>query len=149
MNLIDRSYNQKTTNYSPNQTVRKQIATSVTRITTILKIKENNYDHLIWKFFLGILWEPAKADLRLASPFVKALIGPGGLRAPCMRHACAMHAPCVAWPLLLPTFALSFFLCLCLLLLTHFGESPVCENLFLPIFWHDYTTRIETQFMSH
>ena len=25
----------------------------------------------------------------------------------------------------------------CLLLLTHFGESPVCENLVPPIFWHN------------
>ena len=40
-------------------------------------------------------------------------------------------------PLLLPTFALSLFFSLCLLLLTHFGETPVCENLFPPIFWHN------------
>ena len=34
-------------------------------------------------------------------------------------------------PLLLPTFSLSFFLSLfCLLLLTHFGETPKAENLF-------------------
>ena len=32
--------------------------------------------------------------------------GPGGLRARCVRHAC-LRAPCVAWPLLSPTFALS------------------------------------------
>ena len=30
-----------------------------------------------------------------------------------------------------------FFLHLRLLLLTHYGESPVCENLFPPIFWHN------------
>ena len=30
-----------------------------------------------------------------------------------------------------------FFLFFCLLLLTHFGESPVCENLFPPTFWHN------------
>ena len=73
-----------------------------------------------------------------------------------MRHAC-LRAPCVAWPLLLPSFSLSFFLSffwprrlacamlafflslfsLHLLLLTHFGESPVCEHLFPPIFWHN------------
>ena len=55
----------------------------------------------------------------------------------CVCHAC-LRAPCVAWPLLLPSFSLSFFFSfsLCLLLLTHFGESPVCENLFPPIFWH-------------
>ena len=54
-------------------------------------------------------------------------IGPGGLRA-----------PCIAWPLLLPSFSLFYiFSLLRLLLLTHFGESPVCENLFPPIFWHN------------
>ena len=53
-------------------------------------------------------------------------------RAACVRHAC-LRAPCVAWPLLTPTFAL--FLFLCLLLLTHIGESPVYENLFPLIFW--------------
>ena len=51
--------------------------------------------------------------------------GPGGLRA-----------PCIAWPLLLPSVSLSLSL-LRLLLLTHFGESTVCENLFPPIFWHN------------
>ena len=93
------------------------------------------------------------------------------------RLACAMHAPCVAWPLLLPSFSLflfffaqaaclrhacamracvrhawlghcyhhrsvflsfalsSFFLCF--LLLTHFGESPMCEIISPPIFWHN------------
>ena len=30
-----------------------------------------------------------------------------------------------------------FFFSLRLLLLTHFGETPVCENLFPPIFWHN------------
>ena len=33
-------------------------------------------------------------------------IGPGGLRAPCVRHAC-LRAPCVAWPLLSPSLSLS------------------------------------------
>ena len=31
------------------------------------------------------------------------------MRAPCVRHAC-LRAPCVAWPLLLPLFSLSFSL---------------------------------------
>ena len=31
----------------------------------------------------------------------------------------------------------SFFFLLRLLLFTHFGESPVRENLFPPIFWHN------------
>ena len=44
--------------------------------------------------------------------------GPGGLRA-----------PCVAWPLFSPTFALCLFLRL--LLLTHFGESPMCKIIFV------------------
>ena len=88
------------------------------------------------------------------------LIGPGGLRVPCIawpllspsfsllfsslflaqtacvRHAC-LRATCVVWPLFLPSFSFSFFLFLRLLLLTHFGESPVCENLFPPIFCHN------------
>ena len=61
-------------------------------------------------------------------------IGPGSLRAPCML-ACAMHN----WPLLLPSFSLSFFLSfslLRLLLFTYFEETPVCEITFAPIFWH-------------
>ena len=59
-------------------------------------------------------------------------------QAACVRHAC-LRAPCVAWPLLSPLFSLSFFLSLFLLrflLLTHFGESPMCEIIFHPIFWH-------------
>ena len=46
-------------------------------------------------------------------------------KAACVRHAC-LCAACVAWPLLLPSFSLSFFLFLffSLLLLTHFGETP-------------------------
>ena len=61
-------------------------------------------------------------------------------QAACVRHAC-LRAPCVAWPLLSPLFSLSLFLSsffsLCLLLLTHFGESPMCEIIFHPIFWHN------------
>ena len=34
-------------------------------------------------------------------------------------------------------FFFSFFFLLRLLLFTHFGESPVRENLFPPIFWHN------------
>ena len=41
-----------------------------------------------------------------------------------------------SWPLLLPTFALSFFFSLRLLLLTHFGETPEAENLFAPIYFN-------------
>ena len=59
-------------------------------------------------------------------------------QAACVRHAC-LRAPCVAWPLLSPTFALSLSLSLFLrlLLLTHFGECPMCEIIFHPIFWHN------------
>ena len=43
-----------------------------------------------------------------------------------------------SWPLLLPTFYLSFFLLLLrLLLLTQFGETPKAENLLPTIFWHN------------
>ena len=56
-------------------------------------------------------------------------------QAACVRHAC-LRAPCVAWPLLLPSFSLFFlFSLLRLLLFTHFRESPLCKNLFSPIFW--------------
>ena len=58
-------------------------------------------------------------------------------QAACVRHAC-LRAPCVAWPLLLPLFSLSLlFFFLRLLLLTHFGETPVCEIISTPIFWHN------------
>ena len=61
-------------------------------------------------------------------------------QAACVRHAC-LHAPCVAWPLLLPSFSLSLsphlLLFLRLLLLTQFGETPVCKIIFAPIFWHN------------
>ena len=59
-------------------------------------------------------------------------------QAACVRHTC-WRAPCVAWPLFSPTFALfsSSFFPLRLLLLTHFGESPMCEIIFHPIFWHN------------
>ena len=40
----------------------------------------------------------------------------------------AMRAPCVDWPLLSPLFSLSLFLFLRFLLLTHFGESPMCKT---------------------
>ena len=64
------------------------------------------------------------------------LIGPGGLRAQCVRNACAMRAQCVRHAIVRSSsFFFSFFLRF--LLLTHFGESPVCENLFPPIFWNN------------
>ena len=45
----------------------------------------------------------------------------------------------LSWPLLLPSFGLSssLFFSLRLLLFIHFGESPLFENLFPPIFWHN------------
>ena len=46
-----------------------------------------------------------------------------------------------SWPLFLSLFSLSLFLSFSLflrfLLLTHFGESPMCEIIFHPIFWHN------------
>ena len=44
-----------------------------------------------------------------------------------------------SWPLFSPTFffSLSFSFFLQLLLFTCFGETPVAENLFPPIFWHN------------
>ena len=58
--------------------------------------------------------------------------GPGGLRAPCVL-ACAMHSLAIVF-----TYFRSFFFFLRRLLLTHFGESPMCEIIFHPIFWHNY-----------
>ena len=60
-------------------------------------------------------------------------------QAACMRHGC-LRAPwvlaCAMRSLaIVITIVRSFYLSL--LLLTHFGESPVCENLFPPIFWHN------------
>ena len=48
----------------------------------------------------------------------------------CMRHVC-LHAPCVAWPLLLQSFSLSFFLSLS----SVFCFLPTQGN--HPIFWHN------------
>ena len=62
----------------------------------------------------------------------KLLLAQVALRAP-PEVAFAMRC----WPLLLPSFSLSLslsFFFLRLLLLTHFGETPECENLFPPIF---------------
>ena len=56
-------------------------------------------------------------------------------QAACMRHAClrAPCDPCVAWPLLLPSFSISFFLSFSLrhLLLTHFRNFP-CVKICFP-----------------
>ena len=76
----------------------------------------------------------------LLANFLKLMLGKHALQlaqAACVRHAC-LRAPCVAWPLLPPTFGLSsFILFLRFLLLTHFGETPVCEIIFALIFWHN------------
>ena len=80
--------------------------------------------HLLFFLFWPRRLACAMHSLAIVITIVRSF-GPGGLRA-----------PCVAWPLLLPSFSLSLSL-LRLLLLTHFGESPVCENLFPPIFWHN------------
>ena len=54
--------------------------------------------------------------------------GPGGLRAPCVL-ACAMRSLAIVITIV-QSFSILF---LRLLPLTHFGESPVCENLFSPL----------------
>ena len=51
-------------------------------------------------------------------------IGPGGLRAPCVL-ACAMRSLVIVITII-QSFS-PFFFFLRLLLLTHFGETPVCE----------------------
>ena len=57
--------------------------------------------------------------------------GPGGLPAPCVL-VCAMHSLAIVI-----TFVRSLFFSLRLLLLTHFEETPMCEIIFHPIFWHN------------
>ena len=77
----------------------------------------------------------AKRSLPLLLPTLALLLA----QVACVRHAC-LRAPCVACPLLSPSFSLSLSLSLFLLrflLLTHFGESPMCEIIFHPIFWHN------------
>ena len=61
--------------------------------------------------------------------YILSSIGPGGLPAPGVL-ACAMRSLAIVF-----TNFRSLFLRL--LLLTHFGESPMCEIIFHPIFWHN------------
>merc|ERR1711892_359472 len=63
-------------------------------------------------------------------------LGPGDLRAPCVL-VCAMRSLAIVFTIV-QSFSLSLlFFPLRLLLLTHFGESPMCEIIFHPIFWHN------------
>ena len=64
---------------------------------------------------------------------LSSIIGPSGLLAPPMVVDGSEAGHCFH---LLFTFSSSFFL-LHLLLFTHFRETPVAENLFSPIFWHN------------
>ena len=63
-------------------------------------------------------------------------IGPGGLRAPCVL-ARAMRRLAIVITIVQSFFLSLLFFSLRLLLLTHFGETPVCEIIFAPIFWHN------------
>ena len=63
------------------------------------------------------------------------VVGPGGLRAPCVL-ACAMRSLAIVFTIV-KSFSLSLLFSLRLLLLTHFGEPPTCEIIFHPIFWHN------------
>ena len=67
------------------------------------------------------------------------------------RLACAIHA-CVAWPLLFPSFSLfpplSFFFSPSFAF-DPLRESPVCENLFSPIFWHNKEKKTDFQAFFH
>ena len=60
-------------------------------------------------------------------------IGPGGMRAPCVL-ACDMRSLAIVITNF-SSFSLSFYLRL--LLLTHFGDSPMCEIIVYQIFWHN------------
>ena len=55
-----------------------------------------------------------------------AIVGPGRLHVP----------PVVADEAKL-AIGFTYFFFLCLLLFTHFEATPVTENLFPPIFWHN------------
>ena len=58
-------------------------------------------------------------------------------QAACVRHAC-LRATCVACPLLLPSFSLSFFLSLSVLcFLPTSGNLPCAKICFPQIFWHN------------
>ena len=98
---------------------------------------ENNSLIILWfeSFTINPNLKDEKSNVLLRSYFL--LFSIILAQAACVRHAC-LRAPCVAWPLL-PSFSLSFFLFLFLrlLLLTHFGESPMCEIIVHPIFWHN------------
>ena len=83
----------------------------------------------IWLFIRTRLAKCPCTQLRFYKFF-----GPGGLRAPCLL-ACAMRSLVIV--ITIVQSLLSLFFSLRLLLLTHFGKSPVCENLFPPIFWHN------------
>ena len=60
------------------------------------------------------------------------IFGPGGF-------VCATRGDVAmpSWPLLLPTFALSLSLFSPSFAFDPLGETPVAENLFPPIFWHN------------
>ena len=95
---------------------------------------------LLSMLWLGIAESNSLTRTGLAPITSSKLHRPKLAQAACVRHAC-LRAPCVAWPLLLPSFSpfLSplLLLFLRLLLLTHFGETPVSEIIFAPIFWHN------------
>ena len=71
--------------------------------------------------------------------------GPGGLRAPPVVADRSEAGHCFH----LLFFFFFFFLFLRILLFTHFGETPVAEILFPPIFWHnkkEYINSLECLF---
>ena len=92
----------------------------------------------VWISLYGSCEKPAQYTavyIHLHSPFkqlsVNSILAQSALREP-PEVSFAMRS----WSLLLPSFSPLLSFSLRLLLLTHFGEFPVCENLFPQLFWH-------------
>ena len=84
--------------------------------------RQRNVDHLVIQM------------ITLINILHKDIIGPGGLRPPCVL-ACPMRSLAIVFTNF--RFFFFFFFSLRLLLLTHFEETPMCEIICHPIFWHN------------
>ena len=102
------------------------------------KLRYLNQKFVFWQIssfstILTIYWESWKADFF----FLQWKIINFWSRRACVRHPLLRMKR--SWPFISPTlFFLSFFFFfLRVLLFTHFGKTPVTENLFPPIFWNN------------
>ena len=78
----------------------------------------------------SIILDPYLTRVHFQLKHVRKFLGPGILCAPHVMVDGSKAGHC--FHLLFPLF--NFFLCL---LFTHFGETPLAEILFPPIFWHE------------